>query len=159
MAVSTLEVTAIELEQCCASRRWVEQIMVGRPYDTFVSLIAESDQALASLEWSDVIEALAAHPRIGERSAGTGRESAWSREEQAGAADLDAQVQRSLIAGNLAYEELFGQVFLICATGLSAAEMLAALESRLGNDQEAEEKVVRRELAAIVRLRLAKAFG
>jgi 2-oxo-4-hydroxy-4-carboxy-5-ureidoimidazoline decarboxylase len=159
MAVSTLEVTAIELAQCCASRRWIETVIAARPYDTFVSLIAESDRALASLDWSDVTEALAAHPRIGERAAGNDRESAWSREEQSGAADLDAQVQRAILAGNHAYQERFGYVFLICATGLSAAEMLAALESRLGNDQEAEEKVVRRDLAAIVRLRLAKAFG
>jgi 2-oxo-4-hydroxy-4-carboxy-5-ureidoimidazoline decarboxylase len=110
---------------------------------------------LAGLAWRDVEQALSAHPRIGERAAGAGREAAWSRQEQADAGDIP----EALREGNVAYERRFGHVFLICATGRTAAEMLAALHERLGNDAETERQTVRRELAAIVRLRLAKALN
>ena len=101
---------------------------------------------------------LASHPRIGERAAADSREGGWSRQEQSGAAGAAEQVRRELAAGNAAYEQRFGHVFLICATGLSAEAMLAALRSRLRNDPIAEREVVRGELVKIVRLRLAKAF-
>jgi 2-oxo-4-hydroxy-4-carboxy-5-ureidoimidazoline decarboxylase len=109
---------------------------------------------LRALAWTDVEQALAAHPRIGERAAGASREAAWSREEQAGASPND-----ELVAGNVAYEERFGHVFLICATGLSGAEILAEVKNRLGNEPATERDVVREELRKIVDLRLGKAFG
>ena len=87
-----------------------------------------------------------------------GTEAAWSRQEQSGARDAPADVLAGLRAGNAAYEERFGHVFLICATGMSAASMLGALQTRLGHDPAAEREVVRDELMKIVRLRLAKAF-
>ena len=145
---------AAELLPCCASRRWIGRIVSGRPYRSFELLAAASDAVLAQLRWSDIEEALAAHPRIGERRL----TDAWSREEQAGAARADAEVERALREGNRAYEQRFGHVFLICATGLSAAQMLDALRARLGNSTDLEQAVVRVELAKIVRLRLAKAF-
>ena len=141
---------------CCAGRRWIDEIVAGRPYGSVDRLVATSDEVLAALQWSDIEQALAAHPRIGERVGGTDRESAWSREEQAGAAD--SAVASQLVAGNLAYEARFGHVFLICATGRSASDMLAALTSRLDNPVEVEHEVVRTELREIVRLRLIKSF-
>jgi 2-oxo-4-hydroxy-4-carboxy-5-ureidoimidazoline decarboxylase len=144
------------LRACCASTRWVDAVTAGRPYRSLERLCAASDDALADLAWADIAEALDAHPRIGERVGGSGREADWSRQEQSGAADPD--VAAELLAGNLAYERHFGHVFLICATGRTAPEMLAALRQRLDNPVEAERVVVRRELRDIVRLRLIKTF-
>lgn len=152
------------LEPCCASRRWIDEVVGGRPYASLAALVERSDGALKALPWDDVTEALAAHPRIGERVPGEHREAAWSREEQAGAASAAAGndvagLAEQLRDGNLEYEQRFGFVFLICATGLSAPELLAALRGRLEHQTDAERVVVRAELAKIVRLRLAKAFG
>ncbi|MCT2583835.1 2-oxo-4-hydroxy-4-carboxy-5-ureidoimidazoline decarboxylase [Actinophytocola gossypii] len=143
-----------ELLACCASRRWARELLARRPYADLAGLRAVSARVLAGLTWADVEEALAAHPRIGERAAGQDREAAWSREEQAG-----AETREDLAAGNRVYEERFGHVFLIHATGLSAETMLTSLRARLGNDRETEREVVRAELGKIVDLRLGKAFG
>ena len=86
------------------------------------------------------------------------RSDGWSRQEQAGTTGAAEQLRQELATGNLAYEQRFGHIFLICATGLSAETMLASLRSRLRNDPIAEREVVRGELVKIVRLRLAKAF-
>jgi 2-oxo-4-hydroxy-4-carboxy-5-ureidoimidazoline decarboxylase len=148
-----------ELLACCASRRWADEVLVRRPYPDLDRLRAVSSAALALLRWGDIEEALAAHPRIGERAEGSGQEAAWSRDEQAGASATEREIQEDLRVGNLAYEERFGHVFLICATGLSAEAMLIALRDRLGNDPDTERGVVREELGKIVDLRLGKAFG
>ncbi|MEP7020780.1 MAG: 2-oxo-4-hydroxy-4-carboxy-5-ureidoimidazoline decarboxylase [Pseudonocardiales bacterium] len=150
---------AIEmLVACCASRRWVDQLIQTRPHRSLASIIGASDAAVAELDWPDIEQALAAHPRIGERAQGAERESAWSRQEQSAAAHPEQTTQDELRAGNVEYEQRFGHVFLICATGKSAEDVLAALISRLDNPAEAEREIVRDELDQIVRLRLAKAF-
>ncbi|HZC69487.1 MAG TPA: 2-oxo-4-hydroxy-4-carboxy-5-ureidoimidazoline decarboxylase [Jatrophihabitans sp.] len=150
---------AVELlRPVCASHAWLRAIVDARPYRDLAELSTRSDELLATLEWQAIEDALAAHPRIGDRPAGTDREAGWSRQEQSGAATASPEVADALRAGNVAYEQRFGRVFLICATGRTAEEMLAELTRRLGNDEAAEREVVRRELAAIVRLRLAKAL-
>jgi 2-oxo-4-hydroxy-4-carboxy-5-ureidoimidazoline decarboxylase len=149
---------AAELMPCCASKRWVSGLVSGRPYARLDRLTAASDALLARLDWSELESALAGHPRIGERAASDGRAEGWSRQEQAGAARAGDLVRQELAEANRAYEQRFGHVFLICATGLSAETMLGALRSRLRNDPVAEREVVRSELTKIVRLRLAKAF-
>jgi 2-oxo-4-hydroxy-4-carboxy-5-ureidoimidazoline decarboxylase len=141
---------------CCASRRWAAEVAGGRPYADAGRLRSAASAALDGLEWADVEEALAAHPRIGERAVGAGREASWSRGEQSGMDAAERGVREALDEGNRRYEERFGHVFLICATGLGAGEMLAALEERLGNDAAAERVIVRRELGRIMRLRLDK---
>ena len=141
---------------CCAARRWADELLARRPYPDLGGLRRVSHTVLDSLTWHDVAEALAAHPRIGERATGKGQEAAWSRDEQAGAGTA---TQEDLVAGNVVYEERFGHVFLICATGLSGEAMLTALRERLGNDPDTERGVVRAELAKIVDLRLGKAFA
>ncbi|GAA2419049.1 2-oxo-4-hydroxy-4-carboxy-5-ureidoimidazoline decarboxylase [Actinomadura vinacea] len=139
---------------CCASRRWAAAVAGGRPYGAPSDLRTAAAAALHDLAWADVEEALAAHPRIGERAAGTGREASWSRREQSGMDAAERAVRERLAAGNRRYEERFDHVFLICATGLGAAEMLAALERRLRNGAAAERGIVRAELGKIMRLRL-----
>ncbi|WP_211245891.1 2-oxo-4-hydroxy-4-carboxy-5-ureidoimidazoline decarboxylase [Actinomadura oligospora] len=145
-----------ELLTCCASRRWAVEVAAGRPYAGRDELMGASAKALEGLGWADVLEALGGHPRIGERATGDEREARWSRGEQAGAVAGEDAVRRALVEGNRAYEERFGHVFLICATGKTAEEILADLRVRLGNDDGSERAVVRSELAAITALRLAK---
>jgi 2-oxo-4-hydroxy-4-carboxy-5-ureidoimidazoline decarboxylase len=157
------------LRPSCASARWIERMVSGRPHGSLPALMAASDGTIAALGWPDIEHALAAHPRIGARLPDRGappdqedrddREAAWSRQEQSGTRDAGPDVQAGLRAGNTAYTERFGHVFLICATGMSAASMLAALQARLGHDPATEREVVRDELTKIVRLRLAKSFA
>ena len=156
------------LRPSCGSARWIERMVSGRPYGSLPALVAASDATIAALGWPDIEHALAAHPRIGarlpdrggrrDRDAPLDREAAWSRQEQSGTQEASPDVQAGLRAGNAAYEERFGHVFLICATGMSAASMLAALRARLGHDPATEREVVRDELTKIVRLRLARTF-
>jgi 2-oxo-4-hydroxy-4-carboxy-5-ureidoimidazoline decarboxylase len=171
---ATVATAAGLLRPACASTRWIERMISGRPYRCVEALTAASDGVLATVGWPDIEHALAAHPRIGARLPDPGaaqdqgarpdgdapqhREAAWSRQEQSGTRDAGPDVQAGLRAGNAAYEERFGHVFLICATGMSAASMLAALQARLGHDPATEREVVRDELTKIVRLRLAKTF-
>jgi 2-oxo-4-hydroxy-4-carboxy-5-ureidoimidazoline decarboxylase len=143
------------LAACCDVPRWVDRILADRPYTDAAALAKVADQAGRDLADSEVDQALAAHPRIGDRSDGESTEAAWSRKEQSGVGD-DPSVRAALAAGNREYEERFGRVFLICATGLSAQEMLTSLRSRLTNDVGTEADVVRDELRKIALLRLAK---
>lgn len=162
MADARIEVAAFDrlspqaahalLVPACASGAWLAALVADRPYRSLAATQARSDEILAGLDWPEVEQALAAHPRIGERPSGAGTEAAWSRTEQSGATGSTAELR----AGNVAYEQRFGQVFLICATGLTAEQILAALRARLGNDPGTERGVVRDELTKIVRLRLAK---
>jgi len=145
-----------ELTACCASRRWAQSVEQGRPYGTWSALLDAAVAASSELTWADVLEALSAHPMIGQRASGDSAEAAWSRAEQAGMVGASGQVAERLLALNLAYQEKFGHVFLICASGLPAEVMLRALEHRLRNDAAAEERATRGELAAITRLRLER---
>jgi 2-oxo-4-hydroxy-4-carboxy-5-ureidoimidazoline decarboxylase len=137
---------------CCASGSFAKLIAEGRPYRDAADVSAAVDAAFGVLSWDDIVESMNAHPRIGERTPNGG----WSVAEQSGAASASDQVRRALAEGNVAYEERFGHVFLICATGLSGQEMLSQLRARLGHDEEAERAVVRRELLKITRLRMTK---
>ena len=145
-----------ELTACCASRQWAGRVANGRPYGTWSALLDAAVAANRELTWAGVLEALSAHPMIGQRADGDSPEAAWSRAEQAGMAGASEQVAERLLALNLAYQEKFGHVFLICASGLPAEVMLRALEHRLRNDAAAEERATRGELAAITRLRLER---
>jgi len=145
-----------QLSSCCAARAWVEQMSDGWPYPDADAMLAASDRAFGQLDSDDVAQALAAHPRIGQRASGTSTEATWSRQEQASVAEADSEVQTALHDGNLAYEKRFGHVFLIHASGRSALEMLTALRERLDNDPDTEEKVVIEELRKITRSRLER---
>lgn len=144
------------LGACCAARRWIAGMTAARPFADGADLHRTAHARLAALDWSDVLEALAAHPRIGERAGGGGHDATWSRAEQAGAAAADAQTAAELAAANAAYEAKFGHVYLIRATGRTAAQLLAAALGRLEHDEQTEQAVVRDELSQIVRLRLDK---
>lgn len=135
---------------CCGSRRFARAMAAGRPYPSADAAAAAVDVIFESLTWSDVIEAMDHHPRIGARAGGQ------SAVEQSGVADA---TRAALAAGNAEYEDRFGHVFLICATGLSGDQMLAALRERLKNNADIERTVAATELRMITRLRVAKALG
>jgi 2-oxo-4-hydroxy-4-carboxy-5-ureidoimidazoline decarboxylase len=129
-------------------------VVDGRPYASVDEVYRAADSALDELAQRDIDEALAGHPRIGERP-GAGH-SAWSDQEQAGVANAAHGFQGALADANRAYEQRFGHVYLICATGKSTGEMLAILHDRLTNDPATERRVVRTELGKINRIRLER---
>ena len=157
-AVSSAAATEL-LRPVCASSDWLAAVTSGRPYAELSGVVERSDAVLAELDWAGVEEAMGAHPRIGERATGGDRESSWSRQEQSTAAGATADDTTALHDGNVAYERRFGHVFLVCASGRTPRQILDALNERLDNDEDVERQVVRRELAAIVRLRLAKVLA
>jgi 2-oxo-4-hydroxy-4-carboxy-5-ureidoimidazoline decarboxylase len=138
-----------EMLTCCASRRFAAAMAAGRPYPSLAAAEAAVETVFESLTWPDVLEAMDAHPRIGARVSGQ------SAAEQSGVAD---DSRAALRAGNAAYEERFGHVFLICATGLSGEQMLAALRQRLANDEASERLAATAELRKITVLRVGKAL-
>ena len=140
---------------CCASGTFAKAIAGGRPYRDPAALQHAVDAEFTALSWEDIVESMNAHPRIGERTAAAG----WSAAEQSGAAAASDEVRRDLAEGNVAYEERFGHLFLICASGLSGPEMLNQLRARLRNDHDAERAVVRAELRKITKLRMEKLLG
>ena len=148
-----------QLRACCAADAWLGRMSQARPFPSVRAALDLSDELVLGLDDAALDQALAAHARIGERRLGITTEDRWSRSEQAGALAVGTDVQERLEKGNRRYEERFGHVFLIRAAGRSAEEMLAALEQRLGHDDDTERDVVRRELAEIVRLRLLKLVG
>ena len=135
---------------CCASRRFAAAMAADRPYASQAAAVAAVEAVFESLTWPDMLEAMDAHPRIGARVSGQ------SAAEQSGVAD---DSRAALAAGNAAYEERFGHVFLICATGLSGVQSLGALEQRLKNDEISERGVAATELRKITVLRVRKALA
>lgn len=147
---------AERLAACNASPAWVATVLADRPYADTEALLALGERAARDLTWDEVRAALEAHPRIGERATGASTEASWSRQEQAAAGTGEATEQVALRAGNAAYEDRFGHVFLIRASGRSAGEILADLRRRLAHDPEREREEVREQLAQITRLRLER---
>ncbi|RFU20579.1 2-oxo-4-hydroxy-4-carboxy-5-ureidoimidazoline decarboxylase [Geodermatophilus marinus] len=147
-----------QLAACCAARTWVARMVASRPYADVEELLTTSDRVIGELGPDDLAEALAAHPRIGQRVGGSSTEATWSRQEQSGMEDADAEVRAALREGNVAYEERFDQVFLVRAAGRSPAEMLTELRRRLRNDPETEQREVAEQLRQITRLRLERSL-
>jgi 2-oxo-4-hydroxy-4-carboxy-5-ureidoimidazoline decarboxylase len=138
------------LLRCCAAPGWAHRVTQGRPYASLADLLAAADAAWAGRGPGDLDAALAGHPRIGER-----RPSGWSAQEQAGVGS-DADVATALAGGNAAYEQRFGHVFLICATGRGPAEILAELNRRMSHDPATERQVAAAEIGKINEIRLRK---
>jgi 2-oxo-4-hydroxy-4-carboxy-5-ureidoimidazoline decarboxylase len=146
-----------QLLACLAAPAWAAGIAAKRPFPDRAGIVAAADAAARALTWEDVLQGLSAHPRIGERAAGDSREAAWSRTEQSAAASsADDATRAALVEANRAYEDRFGHVFLIFASGRSQAEILAAARERLGNDEAAERAIVADELRKIAGLRLER---
>ncbi|MGN6326521.1 2-oxo-4-hydroxy-4-carboxy-5-ureidoimidazoline decarboxylase [Pseudolysinimonas sp.] len=138
-------------------RRWVDEIAAGAPYPDLAALL-DAAAAATPLSPGEIDEAMAHHPRIGERPSGEGAAQAFSRREQASADADDAEANAAIAAGNAAYEERFGRVFLIRAAGRTRAEILAELRRRLELDDATELAIVGEQLREIALLRLRSTF-
>lgn len=148
-----------ELLRCCGSRWWCQQVADARPFGQSVDLTTAADVAFDAMPKEAWLEAIRRHPKIGDfqslKMKFTGNRE-WSAGEQSAAVAASEETLRSLAAANLAYEQRFGYLFVICATGKSAQEMLDSLETRLHNDPTTELQVATSQQRMITHLRLAK---
>lgn len=154
----TSDQAAAALKRCCGAKRWVQHMNALRPFASSEALYLAAERVWRELSTADHLEAFAHHPRIGaspgELERRFGATAGLSSREQAGVASATAQVIEALREGNLEYEQRFGFVFLVCATGKSADEMLALLNERLPHDRLLELQIAAAEHAKITRLRL-----
>lgn len=141
------------LRPCVDIPRWSDEIVAARPFQTDEGLLGFAERAAPGWTADEIDGALAHHPRIGERAEGSGAEASHSRREQSGVSTSETTAEQ-LVAGNHAYEEKFGRVFLIRAAGRSAEEILAALHERLNNTPEQELPIIAGQLREIAVLRL-----
>jgi 2-oxo-4-hydroxy-4-carboxy-5-ureidoimidazoline decarboxylase len=145
------------LTACCGSTRWVERMLERRPFSSRDVLLASARDIWFGLDRSDWLEAFSHHPKIGDRQALRQRFAATrhlSEKEQARVNDASEETLTALAAANQEYEQKFGYIFIVCATGLIAEEMLMMLGARLNNDPETEIRLAAQEQAKITELRL-----
>jgi OHCU decarboxylase len=144
---------------CCGAHRWVSAMIANRPFASLDALIDAADDVWRGMTEGDWREAFDHHPRIGDvRSAlpQDRRAAAWSTGEQSRAASADADVRRRLADANTEYEARFGHIYIVCAAGRSADELLAIARSRLRNDPATEFRLAAEEQRTITELRLRK---
>jgi 2-oxo-4-hydroxy-4-carboxy-5-ureidoimidazoline decarboxylase len=147
------------LTTCCGSSAWVERMLRRRPFGNAERLAIAAHEAWQDLTHTDWLEAFGHHPKIGNRASLAKRFAATahlSTQEQRGVDDATAQVLDDLAAGNRAYEQKFGYIFIVYAMGKSAEEMHALLQARLPNDPETEIRVAADEQGKITQLRLER---
>ena len=145
--------------RCCGSTRWAERMAALRPFDSEAAVFEAAERTWWGLDPADWLEAFAAHPRIGDLDALRAKfaaTAAWSAVEQAGVDGASEDVLQALADDNARYHERFGYIFIVCATGKTAEEMLALLRERLANDADIEIRVAAAEQAKITRIRLEK---
>ena len=146
------------LMQCCHAGAWAETVAAQRPYVDRGTLYDAADRAWSQAGPTAWREAFAGHPRMGERApaGGGAAQQRWSAQEQSAAQRADAAVRAELAAAQHDYEQRFGHIFLVCATGRTAEDILASLRERLHNDPDTELRVAAEEQRKITRLRLEK---
>ena len=148
-----------ELLKCCGSKKWAQQMVRERPYESPADLSAKGDRIWWALEPGDWLEAFHSHPKIGEQkaAAATAREAQqWSADEQSGIRNSAPATIETLAHLNRVYEEKFGFIFIVCASGKRSEEMLALLRDRLENERDDELRIAAAEQAKITELRLRK---
>jgi 2-oxo-4-hydroxy-4-carboxy-5-ureidoimidazoline decarboxylase len=157
--VLPLDEAANEILSCCGLRVWAAQLAVMRPFADEQSLFAAADDCWQHLPEADWLEAFRSHPRIGEKHAQTkttAASAAWSRSEQSQMKEADAAILLRMQEGHRLYEERFGRIFIVCASGKQPAEMLGILERRLTNDPAEELLESAAQQQQIMQLRLRK---
>jgi 2-oxo-4-hydroxy-4-carboxy-5-ureidoimidazoline decarboxylase len=148
-----------QLLTCLDAPGWAERVLAGRPYADLGELAAAMGAASATLDEADLAQALARHPRIGERADESLHDAAHSAREQSGVDSEDADLARRLAEGNRAYEERFGRVFIVRAAGRTGPEILDHLRLRLDNTDEAERAATIDQLTQIAVLRMREALS
>ena len=148
-----------EFLKCCGSARWAVAMTERRPYESLDELTRAANDVWWALEQSDWLEAFHSHPKIGEKKAAaevSSQSKQWSGQEQAGVQIASDETLDSLAQLNQDYEQRFGFIFIVCATGKSAGEMLEILRERLRNETDAELRIAAAEQAKITEIRLKK---
>jgi 2-oxo-4-hydroxy-4-carboxy-5-ureidoimidazoline decarboxylase len=144
---------------CCGSTRWARELAQARPFVDESALFSLSDSTWLRLSANDWDEAFRSHPRIGEHkapAAATPQSAIWSDKEQSEVDSTDEEALSALARGNRLYEERFGRIFLVCATGKSAAQILEILTRRLENDPQTELRESAEQQRQITQIRLRK---
>ena len=147
------------LAKCCGATAWVEKMMRRFPLADKATLLKEAEKLWWQCTAADWLEAFTHHPRIGSREMMAQKFSStaqWAADEQKGTSQAAAATIDALLLGNKAYEEKFGFIFIVCATGKSATEMLSVLQARLPNEKENETRIAAAEQSKITALRLEK---
>ena len=150
---------AKELLQCCGSKRWAQEMINRRPYQNLETLVRTANDVWWSLQPDDWLEAFRSHPKIGEKKAAesvSAQSREWSGQEQSSVSNASRETVESLATLNRAYDQKFGFIFIICATGKTSEEMLAALRERLEHEPAAELEIAAGEQSKITELRLKK---
>jgi OHCU decarboxylase len=144
---------------CCGSREWARRMAAARPFNSAEELIDQAGMIWNGLAPEDWLEAFAAHPKIGAKKAAPAQQALsaqWSKGEQAGMDSADDRVKEDLAEVNRLYEDKFGYIFIVCATGKTAGEMLALCRERLGNPRDKELPIAAEEQRKITEIRLLK---
>ena len=150
---------AAEFLKCCGSTAWAKAMSDARPFSNSDELSFKADEIWWNLDEEDWLEAFRAHPKIGEKKAAavqSAEAQRWSAQEQSETGRAAAETKAAMAEGNREYEQRFGFIFIICATGKSAEEILAALNGRLNNNPETELRAAAEEQRKITQIRLQK---
>jgi OHCU decarboxylase len=150
------------LLSCCGSTKWAQRMVGARPFADAVSLLTVAERIWWELRPDDWLEAFAGHPQIGEskaRQRQSAQSAQWSETEQSGTHNTDAEILAALAESNRAYQEKFGYIYIVCATGKNSEEMLALCRDRLNNDHETELGIAAEEQRQITVIRLKKLIG
>lgn len=153
------EDAAKEILQCCGSKAWASGITAQRPFPDVTTLLAASDETWSNLTAADWMEAFRSHPRIGDsRPAQTASalSRTWSAQEQRNVAAAGEDSKNAMAKANQEYEQRFGHIFIVCATGKTAPEILEILRRRLQNDSDTELRAAAEQQRQITRIRLTK---
>jgi 2-oxo-4-hydroxy-4-carboxy-5-ureidoimidazoline decarboxylase len=151
-----------EILPCCGSREWAHRTVIRRPFADEAQLLEAAGEEWRNLGERDWDEAFRSHPRIGETRAALpahAQSAAWSAQEQREAADPGDEIKIALSDANREYEERFSRIFIVCASGKTATEMLAILRRRLQNDRETELREAVEQQRQIIELRIGKWLG
>jgi OHCU decarboxylase len=148
-----------EFLKCCGSTRWAKQMSEARPFAGLEEVSVKADAIWSSLSAEDWLEAFCAHPKIGERKAAAKQSqqaASWSAQEQSQAQQAAEVTKAAIAERNRVYEDRFGFIFIVCASGKSADEILSALNDRLANDADTEMRIAAEEQRKITQLRIDK---
>lgn len=151
--------TENELLKCCGSKDWARLVMAERPFESVDDLITRAERVWWSLEPRAWLEAFHSHPKIGEKKAASAvaaEAQGWSEDEQSGTRNSTQDTMEALAQLNRMYEEKFGYIFIVCASGKSSEEMVATLRARLENPADQELRIAAAEHAKITQLRLKR---
>ena len=152
---STSEAESI-FRDCCGSARWASSMAAARPFDSENELMNTAADMWNDLLAEDWLEAFAAHPKIGETKATKTQFAQWSAGEQAGMSSANDLLKQELAAANREYHDKFGFIFIVCATGKTAGEMLELCRTRFDNDRETEITIAAKEQEKITEIRIKK---